>query len=129
MFKPRKPWTPTILCAFCASLFNEQHETLKSTSHTVTFDMSGTHQSPGQFQEAVRAKCAMCLLRWNQLSSIEQGQVTQVAKRIDLSITIDLEEKRVGIAFAYRFEDGGVRTKSIVKDIDLVTDEGTGMTS
>lgn len=70
----------------------------------------------------------MCLLRWNQLSSVEQDQITDVAKRIDLSITFDLIEKRVGIMFAYRLEDGGMGAKSIVKNIDLLADEGTSMT-
>jgi hypothetical protein len=112
------------LCGFCDSLFQEEHPILKSDSEVVSFDLEEIHQSPADFQEAVKLQCRLCMLRWKQLSSEEQCQVVAVVKRIDLSISVGLKENHIHIMFGYRLEDGGRRAKTITKTVLLVPDEG-----
>jgi hypothetical protein len=118
--------TPNLetLCWFCASLFQEEHPILKSDSEVVSFDLGEIHQSPVDFQEAVKQQCCLCMLRWKQLSSEEQCQVVAVVKRIDLSISVGLKDNHIHIMFGYRLEDGGRRAKTITKTVLLVPDEG-----
>lgn len=119
------PKTPTLdtLCGFCDSLFQKEHPILKSDSEVVSFDLGEIHQSPADFQEAVKQQCRLCMLRWKQLSNEEQCQVGAV-KRIDLSISVGLKENHIHIMFGYRLEDGGRRAKTITKTVLLVPDEG-----
>jgi hypothetical protein len=112
------------LCGFCASLFQKEHPILKSDSEAVSFDLGEIHQSPVDFQEAVKQQCRLCVLRWKQLSSEEQYQVRVVVKRIDLSISVGLKENHIHILFGYRLEDGGRSAKTITKTVLLVPDEG-----
>lgn len=113
------------LCAFCSSLFTTNHPILKTVDDVLSFDISEIHQSPTDFQQAVGQKCPLCMLRWNQLSDEEQTQVREVVKRIDLSISVDLKDNNIGIMYGYRLEDGGRRARTIIKNVDLVPDEGS----